>query len=123
MPLRPHRLRYLGSSARSKWYRSNSGIDAWVTGSTLSTGRNAQISCLSGRGGGMLGATWTHMVRLPEGPVAIPRVQPAPSLIARGPTAPLHHLWILGGLVSWCRSNKPLRDQVIVTTPGPTVLN
>jgi hypothetical protein len=56
-----HHLRVLGGLIR--WCRSNSGIRARVMGSNLDRSRNALISCLSGRGWGMSGATWARMVQ------------------------------------------------------------
>jgi hypothetical protein len=34
-----------------------------------------------------------------------------------GPTTPLHHLRVLGGLVSWCRSNSGIRARVTSSSP------
>jgi LSD1 subclass zinc finger protein len=35
----------------------------------------------------------------------------------RGPTVPLHHMRVLGGLVRWCRSNSDIRARVASLSP------
>jgi hypothetical protein len=35
----------------------------------------------------------------------------------RGPAYPSYHLWVLGGLVRWCRSNSGIRVKVMSSSP------